>query len=90
MSIGELPAATLHQDELEQLGEIFNRQELEKLMSVRQRQRLQSGEEVIYTAPTKNQQEDELPVSPFADLDGFQFNGQGSAPPLSYYKTVSF
>ena len=78
-------------DEFEQLSEAFNPQELEKLMRLRRRQQLQSEEVVIYTESEKRQQaDDSISVPPLAELDNsFQLNGQGSAPPLGYYKTVS-
>ena len=84
---GEFPQP----DEFEQLSEAFNPQELEKLILLRRRRQLQSEEGVIYTGSGKRQQRHDSPSrTPFADLDcSFQLNGQGSAPPLGYYKTVS-
>lgn len=86
-------AKEVHQrDEFEQLSEAFNPQELEKLIRLRRRQQLQSEEVVIYTDSEQKRQQgdDSISVTPLADLDNsFQLNGQGSAPPLGYYKTVS-
>ena len=79
------------QDEFEQLSEAFNPQELEKLIALRRRQQLQSDEGIIYTDLEKRQRKFGSPSRTlFTDLDcSFQLDGQGSAPPLGYYKTVS-
>lgn len=82
---------TIPRDEFEQLSEAFNPQELEKLITLRRRQQLQSEEGVIYTDSEKRQRGDDQTFrTPLTELDNsFQLNGQGSAPPLGYYKTVS-
>lgn len=88
---GDVPKETLQEDEFEQLSEAFNPQELEKLLTLRRRQQLQSEEGVIYTDLDKRQRgDDSTSRTPITDLDiSFQLNAQGSAPPLGYYKTVS-
>ena len=88
---GDFQGESLQRDEFEQLSEAFNPQELEKLILLRRRRQLQSEEGVIYTDSEKRHRRHDLPSrTPFADLDSsFQLNGQGSAPPLGYYKTVS-
>ena len=88
---GDLQGEIIQRDEFEQLSEAFNPQELEKLILLRRRRQLQSEEGVVYTDSEKRHRRHDLPSrTPFADLDSsFQLNGQGSAPPLGYYKTVS-
>ena len=87
----DVPKGALQQDEFEQLSEAFNSQELEKLVSLRRRRQLQSEEGVIYTDWEKRQRRHDSPSrTPFTNPDySFQLHGQGSAPPLGYYKTVS-
>ena len=81
---------TTQPDEFEQLSESFNPQELEKLILLRRRQQLQSEEGIIYTDSEKRQRGDDSASGPLTDLNhSFQLNGQGSAPPLGYYKSVS-
>ena len=91
MTKGDFQGEILQRDEFEQLSEAFNPQELEKLILLRRRRQLQSEEGVVYTDSEKRHRRHDLPSrTPFADLDSsFQLNGQGSAPPLGYYKTVS-
>lgn len=91
LTSGNSPKESHQRDEFEQLSEAFNPQELEKLIKIRRRQQLQAEEVVIYTDSEKGQQgDDSLSEPPLADLDNsLQLNGQGSAPPLGYYKTVS-
>ena len=91
MTDGNVAKDHLQQDEFEQLSEAFNPQELEKLIALRRRQQLQSDEGIIYTDSEKRQRKLDSPSrTPFTDLDcNFQLDGQGSAPPLGYYKTVS-
>ena len=86
----DVPKETLQRDEFEQLSEAFNPQELEKLITLSRRQQLQYEEGVIYTSSENRQRGDDSTLrTPLADLDNsFQLNGQGSAPPLGYYKTV--
>ncbi|KAF6221139.1 hypothetical protein HO133_002820 [Letharia lupina] len=85
----DIPKETLQRDEFEQLSEAFNSQELEQLITLRRRQQLQSEEGFIYTESEKRQRDDDSTSrTPLTDLDdSFQLNGQGSAPPLGYYKT---
>ena len=84
------PVETIQKDELEQLGETFNPNELEKLIKLRQRQQLETEETSTKKDSVERREEHEPVRPPLADLDqGFQFNGEGSAPPLGYYKTVS-
>lgn len=85
----DIPKETLQRDEFEQMSEAFNPQELEKLITMRRRQQLQSEEGVIYTESEKGQRgDDSTSRTPLTDLsNSFQLNGQGSAPPLGYYKT---
>lgn len=87
----DVPKETIQQDEFEQLSESFNPQELEKLISLRRRQQLQSEEGIVYTdSETRQRGDDSSTRTPLTDLNNsFQLNGQGSAPPLGYYKTVS-
>ena len=82
---------TLQRDEFEQMSEAFNPQELEKLITLRRRQQLQSDDAVIYSDSEKRERgDDSTSRAPLIDLNNsFQLNGQGSAPPLGYYKTVS-
>ncbi len=87
----DVPKETIEKDEFEQLSEAFNPQELEKLIMLRRRQQLQSEEVIIYADSEKKQRGDDSTFrSPLTELENsFQLNGQGSAPPLGYYKTVS-
>ena len=87
----DAPKEVLQPDEFEQLSEAFNPQELEKLITLRRCQHLQSEEGVIYTGSEKRQQGDgSMSRTHLTEVDNnFQLNGQGSAPPLGYYKTVS-
>ena len=91
MTKGEIQGGIPQPDEFEQLSEAFNPQELEKLTLLRRRRQLQSEEGVIYTDSEKRHRRHDLPSrTPFADIESsFQLNGQGSAPPLGYYKSVS-
>lgn len=88
---GNVPEDALPRDEFEQLSEAFNPQELEKVLSLRRRRQLQSEEDVIRTDSEKRQRRHDLPLRmPVTDLDhSSQLSGQGSAPPLGYYKSVS-
>lgn len=82
------PVESLRQDEFEQLSETFNPQELEKLMKLRQRQQLDTEEKITYTDSETLQEDRSSTRSPLAYIDNtFQLNGEGSAPPLGYYKT---
>lgn len=87
----DIPKETIQRDEFEQLSEAFNPRELEKLIALRRCQQLQSEEGVIHTDSKIGQRGDDSTLrTPLTDLDdSFQLNGQGSAPPLGYYKTVS-
>ena len=86
----DVPKETIQKDEFEQLSEAFNPQELEKLIMLRRRQQIQSEEGNIYADLEKKQRADDSTFrSPLTELENsFQLNGQGSAPPLGYYKTV--
>ena len=86
----EVPKETIQQDEFEQLSEAFNPQELEKLIMLRRRQQLQSDEGITLTeSETRQRGDEESSRTAFTGLDNvFQLNGQGSAPPLGYYKSV--
>lgn len=88
---GDVEKGHTQRDEFEQLSEAFNPQELEKLMTLRRRQQLQSEEGIVCTDLEKRQiGESSTSRTSLTDPDnGFQLNGQGSAPPLGYYKTVS-
>lgn len=87
----DAPVESPQKDEFEQLSEAFNLQELEKLVTLRRRQQLQSDEGIIYTdAERRQRRHDSASKTSFTDLDySFQLNGQGSAPPLGYYKSAS-
>ena len=86
----DVPKETLERDEFEQLSEAFNPQELDKLVALRRRQQLHAKEGVVYTDLENKKPGDPTYRTPLTDLDkNFQLNGQGSAPPLGYYKTVS-
>ena len=81
---------SLQENEFEQLSQVFNPQELERLLALRQRQQLESEQNVIITDSANQNGKGCSLRTPLADLDtGFQINGEGSAPPLGYYKTVS-
>lgn len=83
------PVETLHEDEFEQLSEAFNPQELDKLVKLKQRQQNEAEEKMSPEDSGKLRGEDVASRTPIADLDNtFNFNGEGSAPPLGYYKTV--
>ena len=86
----EVPKETPQQDEFEQLSEAFNPQELEKLTMLRRRQQLQSDEGITLTdSDTRQRGDEETSRTAFTGLDNvFQLDGQGSAPPLGYYKSV--
>ena len=86
----DVPTEILQRDEFEQLSEAFNPQELERLISIRRRRQLHPEEGVNYKDTEKGQREESSTSgAPLTDLDNsFQLNGQGSAPPLGYYKTV--
>ena len=88
---GNVPEEALQRDQFEQLSEAFNPQELEKVLSLRRRRKLQSEEDVICTDSEKRQRRHDSPSKmPVTDLyHSSQLNGQGSAPPLGYYKSVS-
>lgn len=85
----EVPKETIQQDEFEQLSEAFNPQELEKLTMLRRRQQLQSDEGITLTdSEIRRRGDEEMSRTAFTGLDNtFQLNGQGSAPPLGYYKS---
>lgn len=87
----DVPRETLQRDEFEQLSVAFNPEELEKLIKLRRRQQLQAEEGVVYTDSEKRQRgDDSTSRAPLTHIDtNFQLTGQGSAPPLGYYKTVS-
>lgn len=84
------PVETIQQDEFEQLSETFNPQELEKLIKIRQRQQHKSEEKTM-NQDSVEQREGRTPSkTPLAELNNtFELNGEGSAPPLGYYKTVT-
>ena len=85
----DAPVETIHKDEFEQLSETFNPQELEKLIKLRQREHAESEEKVAHNASAERQEKRASSSAPRADIDdAFQLNGEGSAPPLGYYKTV--
>ena len=89
VDMSDLPAETVQGDEFEELGRVFNPRELEKLVALRQRQQI-SDERAIYADASSIEEKETLHRTPLRDLDsGFQLNGEGSAPPLGYYKTVS-
>ena len=88
---GDSAEESLQKDEFEQLSEAFNPQELEKLITLRRRQQLRSHEGVVYTDSERRQQKySSSSRNSFTGLEyNFQLDGQGSAPPLGYYKTAS-
>lgn len=89
---GVVPTEAVQRDEFEQLSEAFNPQELEKVMLLRRHRQLQSEEGFIYKDLSEKRQRglDSPPRPAFPELNSsFQLNGEGSAPPLGYYKTVS-
>lgn len=82
------PVESLQKDEFEQLSETFNPQELEMLVKLRQRQQLESEEKVVVKDTQEQREARASSATPLATLDDtFQFSGEGSAPPLGYYKT---
>lgn len=87
---GEVSPDNFHEDEFEQLGQVFNPKELEQLLALRQRQQLEAEEDVI-DIDMANRRKGHFSVrTPPNDLDsGFQIPEGGKAPPLGYYKTVS-
>ncbi len=87
---GNVPSDNLHEDEFEQLSQVFNPKELEQLLALRQRQQLEAEEDVIDIDMANRRKGDFSIRTPPNDLDsGFQIHSGGSAPPLGYYKTVS-
>lgn len=87
----DVPTQAVQRDEFEQLSEAFNPQELEKVILLRRHRQLQSQEGFIHTDLSEKRQRrlDSPPKLAFPELDSsFQLNGEGSAPPLGYYKTV--
>ena len=89
---GDVPTEAVQRDEFEQLSEAFNPQELEKVISLRRHRQLHSLEGFIYkdSSEKRLRRLDSPPRQAIPDLDSsFQLNGEGSAPPLGYYKTVS-
>lgn len=87
---GDVPVENLQDDEFDQLSQAFNPQELEKLVTIRQRQQLESKGKSNYPDSRNKTEKDAFYRTPLRDLDsGFEINGEGSAPPLGYYKTVS-
>lgn len=90
MNSGDVSPDNLHEDEFEQLSQVFNPKELEQLLALRQRQQLEAEEDVI-DLDMANRRKGHFSVrTPPADLDsGFQIHEGGRAPALGYYKTVS-
>ena len=84
------PVETLQGDEFEQLSGVFNPQELEKLLQLRQRQLSETEETCLSNNKEKRYRDDATVRTASADLDTvFHFNTEGNAPRLGYYKTVS-
>lgn len=82
------PVETLQHDEFEQLSETFNPQELESLVKLRQRQQLESEQRDIEQTSGEQREARVMAKTPSVALDStFELNGEGSAPPLGYYKT---
>lgn len=88
IKVSDDPVETIQQNEFEQLSETFNPQELERLVKLRQRQQLESEHKGV-VKESEGQREALLSSrTPLASLDNtFQMHGEGSAPPLGYYKT---
>ena len=87
---GDTPSDNLHEDEFEQLSQVFNPKELEQLLALRQRQQLEAEEDVIDIDIANRRKGDFSVRTPPTDIDsGFQIHGGASAPSLGYYKTVS-
>lgn len=86
----DVPKDSLQPDEFDQLSEALDSQELERLVNLRRRKQLELEEKIVYKDFGRNQgREEESLRTSLAKLDNdFQLNGQGSAPPLGYYKTV--
>ena len=83
------PVETLQGDEFEQLSGVFNPQELEKLLQLRQRQLSETEENSQSTNNEKRYSDDAAMRTAAADMNSaFHFSTEGSAPPLGYYKTV--
>ena len=86
----DLPVETIDHDEFEQLSETFNPNELEKLLKLRQREQAETEENVVQKDSAEEREKRASLATPIANLDStFQINGEASAPPLGYYKTVS-
>jgi len=82
------PIETIQQNEFEQLSETFNPQELERLVKLRQWQQLESEHRGVVENSEEQQEARASFKTPLAALDNtFQLTGEGSAPPLGYYKT---
>ncbi len=82
------PVETIQQNEFEQLSETFNPQELEKLIQLRQRQQLESERNAVEGDVEEQGEIRASSSTPLVTVDNtFQLNGEGSAPPLGYYKT---
>ena len=87
----DIPSENLQEDTFEQLSQVFNPTELEQLLASRQRQQLESIEGVRDADMTDHHKGTSSLGTPPYKLDStFQIDGGGSAPPLGYYKTVSF
>ena len=87
---GDVSPDNLHEDEFEQLSQVFNPKELEQLLALRQRQQLEAEEDVIDIDMANRRKAHFSVRTPPNDLDsGFQTHEGGRVPPLGYYKTVS-
>ena len=87
---GTISPNNLHDDEVEQLNQVFNPKELEQLLALRQRQQLEAEEDVIDLDMANRRKGDFSLRTPPNDLDsGFQIHEGDRTPPLGYYKTVS-
>ncbi|KAL6718089.1 hypothetical protein ACLMJK_004174 [Lecanora helva] len=82
------PVETIQKDEFEQLSETLSPQELEKLIKLRQSQQAESEEKATIKDFAEQLEKGPSSRSHLVDLENtLQVTGEGSAPPLGYYKT---
>ena len=87
----DVAANTPAGNEFEKLSEAFNPQELDQLVMLRRREKLESNG-AVGDAKSEAFIEDEEPFRT-PSIEGhntFQLNGLSSAPPLGFYQNVNF
>ena len=84
------PVETIQRDEFEQLSETFNPEELEKLIKLRERQKIDFEEKAVNQNSGEQREENATTKIFVPSLDNtFDLNGEGAAPSFGYYKTVT-